>query len=212
MTTAHPRSIAAAALTIAALLLAGCSSGSATGKSNAANLPSQSASAEVATTAASSTSQAATAVASSVGSSSTTTSSADPVGALPAACRLITENDVSAAMGADPGSGRPFSSHGSTQCQYGSYQKQFVLVNLNPTRGRAAFDLMHNNPKLHNAKLHAVDVSGVGDRALGISGPGTSSIYFNKGDALVVISVAIRTAPSPNAQALSLAKIAASRL
>ncbi len=117
------------------------------------------------------------------------------------------------ALGADPGPGTAISSHGASQCQYGSYQTKFALVNLNPRLGRATFARMSEDPKLHNAELHAVDLSGVGDQALEIKGPGSAGIYFTKGDALVVISVDIPTAPSPPVvQALALAKIAAGRL
>ena len=238
MTTSHPR-IVAAALTATALLLAGCGGGNATGKAattssvpaTAAVAVATSTSGPASTSGAASTDTASTASASTASDSTATDSTAtdstaavaattssvatSPVpalGALPAACRLITESDVHTAMGKDPGSGRPFSSNGSSQCQYGSYQTQFVLVNFNPTRGRAAFDLMANNPKIHNPQLHAGAITGVGDRALGISGPGSASIYFNQGDALIVVSVQIAAGVSPKAQVLTLAKTASSRL
>ena len=125
----------------------------------------------------------------------------------------MTQNEVGAVLGADPGPGTAISSHGASQCQYGSYQTKFALVNLNPTLGRASFALMHKDPKLHNAQLHTVEVSGVGDQAIEISGPGSAGIYFTKGDAFVVISVEIPAASSPPVdQALALAKLAASRL
>ena len=52
---------------------------------------------------------------------------------------------------------------------------------------------MHNNPKGGNAGAVA-DVAGGGDRAFEISGTKTVSIYFNKGDALVLVTVEIHTA------------------
>jgi hypothetical protein len=128
------------------------------------------------------------------------------------ACALITEKDTGTALGSDPGHGSKFSSHGSSQCQYGNYETGLVLVNLTPTRGRAGYDLMRKNPKLG----HTVDVaavSGVGDRAFEITGPNTASIYFDKGDALVLVMVTIRKATSPpKGQVLALAKTAAGRI
>jgi hypothetical protein len=37
-------------------------------------------------------------------------------------CPLVTEKDVTSTIGTDPGKGSAFSSHGATQCQYGSFQ------------------------------------------------------------------------------------------
>jgi hypothetical protein len=125
------------------------------------------------------------------------------------ACALVTQQEAGSALGKDPGPGSKFSSHGSSQCQYGNYATGLVLVNLTPTRGRAAYDLMHNNPKVG----HAVDAQGLGDRAFEISGPNTASIFFDKGDALVLVMVEIRSATSPPmGQARALAKSAADRI
>jgi hypothetical protein len=196
MTQGHVRTVTAAAAGIAGcLLLAGCSSSSRTG----ADTPP-------------------THTINSAGSSSiaaSTSAAGDPAGASsPAAaaggtvaCTLVTEHDATTALGADPGPASRFASHGSSQCQYGSYRTKFLLVNLTPTRGKAAYDLVHNS-----TELHAVDLAGVGDRAFEVSGPGTAGIYFTKGDALVVVSVTMRTATPPEDQALALAKIAQSRV
>jgi hypothetical protein len=125
------------------------------------------------------------------------------------ACALVTQQEAGTALGKDPGPGSKFSSHGSSQCQYGNYATGLVLVNLTPTRGKAAYDLMRGNPKVG----HAVDVQGLGDRAFEISGPNTASIYFDKGDALVLVMVEIRSATSPPmGQARALAKSAADRI
>ena len=103
-------------------------------------------------------------------------------------------------------------SHGSSQCQHGTYQTAFVLVNLTPSQGKAAYDLMHSNPNLGHAVVVA-DVAGLGDRAFELSGPNTASVYFDKGDVLVLVMVEIRTATSPpQGQALALAKTAANRV
>jgi hypothetical protein len=128
------------------------------------------------------------------------------------ACALVTEQEVAAALGTDPGPGSADTSNGSSQCQYGTYQSAFVLVNLNPSQGKPFYDNTRNNPKVSQAGT-VTDVAGVGDRAFGIFGHGTAAIYFNKGDALVLVMVEINTATSPpKAQALALAKTAASRI
>ena len=202
MTHPHPRTIATAALGIAAsLLLAACSSSSPTN----ANTPA------ARTTHSSATSSSPAAPTSTTDTPNGATSSAAASGGT-TACVLVTEQDIGAALGADPGTGSPFTSHGSSQCQYGSYQTAFVLVNLTPTQGKAAYDLMHNNPKVGNGGAVA-DIAGVGDRAFEVSGPNTASIYFNKGDALVLVSIEIHTATSPpKDQALALPQAAANRV
>ena len=82
-------------------------------------------------------------------------------------------------------------------------------MNLTPTRGRAGYDLMHSNPKL----AHVTNVSGIGDRAFEMIGPNTASVYFDKGDALVLVMVSSLAATSPpKAEVLALAKAAASRM
>lgn len=127
------------------------------------------------------------------------------------ACELVTEQEVGTALGTDPGVGSPFTSHGASQCQYGTYQTAFVLVNLTPAQGTAAYDMMHG--KTAGNGVAVVDVAGVGDRAFEISGPSTDSIYFDKGDALVLVTVTIHTATSPpKDQALALARAAAGRI
>ena len=132
--------------------------------------------------------------------------SAAPTGGT-TACALVTEQDVTTALGADPGPARGFEKGGSTQCQYGTYQTEFVLVNVTPTRGVADYQLVHSNPN-----LHAADVAGVGESAFEVSGRGTAGIYFTKGDTLVVLSVTNLTASSISDRTLTLAKIAASRV
>jgi hypothetical protein len=73
----------------------------------------------------------------------------------------------------------------------------------------AAYDLMRDNPKVHDA----VDVPGIGDRAFETTGPNTAGIYFNKGDALVLVMVEVGGATSPPRRAaISLAKTVAARV
>ena len=202
MTLRQGHTIAAAAALAATLLLAGCS-GSSTSAAPAKTLASPAA--EAGGRAGASSASAASTAPPAATSSPATASAAS-------ACALITETEVRTALGADPGKGSPFSSHGASQCQYGSYQTAFVLVNLNPTMGKAAYDHMRTNPKISEAGAVA-DIGGVGDRAFGISGHNTASVYINTGDALVLVMVEIRSATSPpTAQARALAAIAAGRL
>jgi hypothetical protein len=143
--------------------------------------------------------------------SADSTPTTDPVGG-GTACSLVTEQEVAAALGRDPGAGTAITSHGASQCQYGTFQTSFVLVNLNPTQGKPSYDRAHNSPKVSQAGV-LTEVAGVGDRAFGISGHGAASIYFTKGDALVLVMVEILNAPTPpKAQALALAKTAADRV
>jgi hypothetical protein len=144
-----------------------------------------------------------------------TRSASDPAtsnaGGATDACALITEQEVRNAIGADPGAGQPFTSHGSSQCQFGSYQRGLVLVNLTPTRGVAGYDLVRNNPKVSQS-VHVVDIAGVGDRAFEIKAPHTASIYFDKGDALVLVMVETQKVAPPVAQVLALAQSAVGRI
>ena len=128
------------------------------------------------------------------------------------ACSLVTEGDATTALGTDPGPGTPVTNHGASQCQYGTFQTSFVLVNLIPSQGPAAYDRMHSNPKLAQAGTIS-EVSGVGDRAFRISGHGQSSIWISQGDSLALVMVAIHSAATaPDTQALALAKVVSGRL
>jgi len=87
-----------------------------------------------------------------------------------------------------------------------------VLVNLTPTQGAAAYDLLYARKKPGGA-LVLSDVAGLGDRAFEIVGPSTASIYVDKGGALVLVMVEIRAATSaPTTQALALARTATERV
>jgi hypothetical protein len=175
--------------------------------SNASSAPSSAPSTSAPSTSATSTGVASTAPA------STDATPAEVPSEGGTACTLVTEQDVAAALGRDPGPGSADTGEGgSSQCQYGSFQNAFVLVNLNPSQGKAFYDNAHSNPKVSEAGA-ITDVAGVGDRAFGISGHGAASIYFNKGDALVLVMVSIRSAASPpEPQTVALAKTAASRV
>ena len=196
--------ITAAAGVAACLLLAACngsSSSTAAAAPAPATAPASSATAPPTDQGPSSTPSPATAP--STGSAATTGGNA---------CSLVTEGDATTALGSDPGPGRPVTSHGASQCQYGTFQSSFVLVNLIPSQGVAGYDRMHSNPKLAQAGTIA-DVSGVGDRAFSVSGHGQTSVWISQGDSLALVMVAIHGAPSdPDHQALALAKVVSSRL
>jgi hypothetical protein len=202
MTDPHRRVLAAAALAMTGcVLLAACGS-----STPAAGVPTGAPA--VQTTAGATP---ATSVAPTDPTSTDATPAADP-SAGGTACTLVTEQEVGAALGTDPGAGSAITSHGASQCQYGSFQTALVLVNLSPTQGKAAYDLMHSKSNLGHG-LVVAEVAGLGDRAFEITGPNTASIYFDKGDALVLVMVEIRTASSPpKAQVLALATTAASRI
>ena len=203
MTDPHRRTLASAALAMAGcLLLAGCGSSAPVAKTyTTAVQPTADSTPATPGTSLAQTDPASTAA---------TPAPAAAPGA--AACALVTEQEVAAALGTDPGAGRTFTSHGASQCQYGNYATAFVLVNLTPTQGKAAYDLMHSNPNLGHTLVLA-DVAGLADRAFEVSGPNTASVYFDKGDALVLVMVEIRTASSPpKSQALALAKTAVDRI
>jgi Protein of unknown function (DUF3558) len=204
MTAQHRRSTAPAAIAAASvatcLLLTACGGSPAVTRAAATETPAP-------TDPSSSTSAAPAAP-----SSSAAPSTDPPATTAADACALVTEHDVAAVLGTDPGAGRPVSSHGATQCQYGDYQSALVLVNLTPSQGVAAYDRMESNPKMSDAGT-VTDVAGVGDRAFGVYGHGTASIWINQGDALVLVMVEISSASSPpKGQVLSLAKTASSRL
>lgn len=218
MTAPHRHTIAAVAACIAAgLLLAACSKSTPAAQSMPAaqttSAVQATAPAADAASIAPATSEAPT---TSVAPTAAATTDATPAAAASGggtACALITQQEVGAALGTNPGPGSADTGErGSSQCQYGSFQSAFVLVNLNPSQGRSFYDSTRSNPKVSQAGA-VTDVAGVGDRAFGIFGHGAASIYFNKGDALVLVMVSIRTASSPpEAEALALAKTAASRI
>jgi hypothetical protein len=128
------------------------------------------------------------------------------------ACSLLTERDVTSVVGADLGKGSATERDEASQCLYGSYQNQVLLVNVIRSRGKADFAHARTDPHLIQIPGSRVaDVSGLGDRAFELSAPHTDALYFTKGDALIIVAFSTRTAPLTGA-ALALAKIAASRL
>ena len=216
MTVPHRRVLAAIAVGLAGLLLTACNNASAAdGSADPAPTTSTTPAVATAPTPADPTEPAPSADSSTADAStaSAATASAPAVAAGGSACDLVTEDDVASAVGSDPGPGSPFTSHGASQCQYGDYQgPAFVLVNLTPTQGQESYDHMLKDPHVSDGGT-ITEISGVGDQSFGVSGPHTSSIFFTKGDALVVVMVETSaTVESPDAQVLALAKIAAGRV
>jgi hypothetical protein len=206
MTHALPRIIAATASGLAGcLLLAACGNSSSTTHANtAANATHDN-----------TTNSPAAASPSATGTAATTTHPSDapqPVTAAATACSLITEQDVTNTVGADPGKGGADNRQGATACAYGSYPNQVLTVNVLPTRGRAGYHRVRHDPRLTNATgTRVATVAGLGDQAFELSGPHADVIYFTKDDALIVIGFTAPTSPTKGA-ALTLAKIAVGRL
>jgi hypothetical protein len=116
MMSTSRRSLAAAVLGFAAILLvAGCSTGPQSGPAAAPS------------------------------GSSAAPASATPTAHAPAdACTIVTEQDASAALGSDPGPGVPDAQSGVTACTYGT-APSMVSVHVSPA-GKAEFDQMHGQP------------------------------------------------------------------
>ncbi|HEV7203216.1 MAG TPA: hypothetical protein VGN18_01330 [Jatrophihabitans sp.] len=202
-TRTQHRVVALASGLTACTLLAACGSGSSPGRTVTPPLSSTAGSPSSALSAMPTTATADLASTSAAGTASAGSGSA---------CALVTEHDAATALGSDPGRGSAFSSYGSTQCQYGTYQTQFLLVNLTPSRGRAGYDIVHSHQRA-GQNVRAVDIAGVGDRAFEVTAPHTAGIYANKGDALLVVTITKQAAlDPPTVPVLALARLAAGRL
>jgi hypothetical protein len=127
------------------------------------------------------------------------------------ACTLITEQDVTTAVGVDPGVGTAASRQGDTACTYGGFPKPVLTVNVVPVGGRAGYARFRQDPHVVKTGLTVANVSGLGDESFEVSGPHTDAIYFTAGDVLVVIGLSAPTLPTRGA-ALALAKVAAGHL
>ena len=120
------------------------------------------------------------------------------------ACTIVTEQDASAALGADPGPGVPDAQSGVTACTYGA-APSMVSVHVSPA-GKAEFDQMHGQP-VEGAT--PVDLSGIGDAAFGIFQAPLASIAFYRGSSYVSIVI---FADGSQDRAVTLATAAAGRL
>ncbi|HMH58716.1 MAG TPA: hypothetical protein VK537_06010, partial [Galbitalea sp.] len=87
------------------------------------------------------------------------------------ACMLVTEQDASAALGADPGPGTAAAQSGVSACTYGTAPRM-VSVHLSPA-GKAEYNQMHAAP-IDGATM--VDLDGIGTAAFGAFVPPVASI------------------------------------
>ena len=135
----------------------------------------------------------------SVASSASPSASHAGSATVPSACSVVTEQDATTALGADPGAGVAQSQSDVTACTYGA-GRSMVSVHVLPT-GKAEFDKMH--------AATSVDLSGIGDAAFGIFQPPVASIAFYRGSSYVFIVI---VSDGSQDTAVALATTAASRL
>jgi hypothetical protein len=126
------------------------------------------------------------------------------------ACLLVSEQDATTALGADPGTGHEETQEsafgGNSNCNY-QIESGGVQVRASSIAGKALCD--------GNRQPNSVDVPGVGDRAF--ETPATSAqeatVYFLKGDTCVSITIETRASMgSPKDRVIALATTAAGRL
>jgi hypothetical protein len=126
------------------------------------------------------------------------------------ACLLVSEQDATTALGADPGTGHEETQEsalgGSGTCNY-QIESGGVQVSASSVAGKALCD--------GNRQPNSVDVPGVGDRAF--ETPATSAqeatVYFLKGDTCVSITIETTASMgSPKDRVIALATTAAGRL
>ena len=126
------------------------------------------------------------------------------------ACVLVSEQDATTALGADPGVGQEDTQNGdfggNSRCSY-TVPSGGVQVSASSIAGKALCD--------GNRQPNSVDVPGVGDSAF--ETPATSAqeatVYFLKGDTCVSITIETRASTgSPKDRVIALATTAASRV
>ena len=120
------------------------------------------------------------------------------------ACAIVTEADITSALGFDPGSGTGTTNFGATSCTFGNYP-EMVTVNLAPTATRAGYDRLHVPPTVGTL----VELSGLGDAAFGVLNAPVATVEFLRGDAVVAIVI---VQDGSMDKAVALAKVANSRL
>jgi len=126
------------------------------------------------------------------------------------ACVLVSEQDATTALGADPGVGKEDTQNGdfggNSRCSY-TVPSAGVQVSASSIAGKALCD--------GNRQPNSVDVPGVGDSAF--ETPATSAqeatVYFLKGEVCVSITIETRASTgSPKDRVIALATTAASRV
>ena len=124
------------------------------------------------------------------------------------ACDVVTEQDATAALGADPGAGAAVSAAGASSCTFGHYPS-LVTVNMIVQGGKT--DLTHIRSADSTGSL--TNIPGLGDSAFGVSKGPVASVWFSKGDTMVAIVVVGGTSGGPFLdQAKAVAMAALSRL
>jgi hypothetical protein len=129
-------------------------------------------------------------------------------------CSVVTEQEATTALGADPGPGQesPAGVSGLGTCVYGS-MSSVVRVSVDSSGvGKAIYDGDRSTVTDANASS-AVDVPGVGDAAFETpSGASQTTIYFYKGTTFVEITLGVPTGEPPKDQTTVLATSAAGRV
>ena len=116
---------------------------------------------------------------------SATDSTATATGATAStACDIVSEQDATTALGADPGAGVAVSTSGASSCTFGHYPS-LVTINMVGPGGKA--DLAHIRSADTTGSL--TDIPGIGDSAFGVSTGPVASVWFSKGDTMVAIVV-----------------------
>jgi hypothetical protein len=189
MTVRRIGAVAVAPVTLVALLsLAGCGGG---GSSAAAPSPSSLPHSRTTTT--------------------TTTTSAAPSaarsGGESGACKLVTENDASTAIGAPSGAGLLTTRAHGSQCIYGTG----ALVVTTSDSGKTEYEQGRNAITAAPAGAWS-DVSNLGDAGFTSHGGPVVSVEFYKGSTLVSIILNRSTASVPTDAAVTVAHAAADRI
>jgi hypothetical protein len=197
MPSHHARTLAFSAVVATGLLLAACSSSGPSAPANTAEGPTHRAASAVvplpATTAAAGTQ-----------------SGAAPAAAATSACALVTEQQLTPLLGADPGPGKATSDSSTASCAYTRGVAVTIVVDHNA--GKSQFDQYCPNPAQPNTQ----NVTGVADGAcltiVGGTGP-IAAMYVLKGPALMSINIqaGLGTKITPGALT-ALGKMAAVRL
>jgi hypothetical protein len=201
MTTCWPRTLTAVVLAATGLLLAGCSSSShqaATGTLTSATSASAARTPPSSDTPASSGAQV-----SRTGTPVDATSSTASSGTT-SACALITEQEATTALGADPGAGEEIPGH----CIYAAGASSMNIIVRPLPDGAVGF----NNLRTAQGS-HAVDVAGMGDGAFGVFEGPIAVVTFYKAHTTVAIELALSGASaSASNKVTALAKLAADRV
>ena len=122
----------------------------------------------------------------------------------------MTEQEATAALGADPGPGQetPLGDTASA-CSYLAGQSSLQL-SLTPSGGKAVYEREHAG--IPSGTSGITDVSGVGDGAFSQLKGTRGAINFDKGDAMVVIGLSTAGTPPTQDQLTQLAMAAAGRI